>query len=183
MVLRDPNGRRKRPLSNATINATLELLSGILDDAVRRKLLTTNPARDKGLRLKEQRTRGNVLEIDELEDLLAAAEELDENVTPEVLDRGATARALRGHGLTWKAVAQRLRVAERTAIYYARQQRSERISARRTIIACLAGCGLRSTELCEIDIGHVDCAHRHINVADAKTDAGIREVDTQPDAA
>ena len=75
--LLEASGARKRPLSNSTINATVELLSAILDEAVRRKLLPANPAREKGLRLKEQRARGNVLEIDELEDLLAAAEELD----------------------------------------------------------------------------------------------------------
>ena len=72
---------------------------GVLDEAVRRKLLVVNPAREKGLRLKEQRPRGNVLEIDELEDLLAAAAEIDQTVTPKVLERGATARALRDQGV------------------------------------------------------------------------------------
>jgi hypothetical protein len=78
VALRDGNGRRKRPLANSTINATLKLLIGILDEAVRRKLLLVNPAREKGLRLKEQRPRGNVLEVDELEDLLAGAAEIDQ---------------------------------------------------------------------------------------------------------
>jgi integrase len=178
--LRDGSGARKRPLSNSTINATLELLSGILDEAVRRKVLATNSAREPGLRLKEPRSRGNVLEIDELEDLLAAGQELDQKVTPKVLERGAAARALRDQGIEWKEIGRRMQVAPTTAIYYAQQDAQHRISPRRTIIACLAGSGLRNTELCRVDVRDVDFAHRHINVEDAKTDAGIRKVDLSP---
>jgi integrase len=143
--LADPDGRPKRLLANSTINATVELLARVLDEAVRRKLLVVNAARAKGLRLKEQRSRGNVLEVDELEDLLAAADEIDQRVTPKVLERGATARALRDEGVAWKA-----------------------------IVACLVGAGLRNTELCRIDVRDIDFAHGDINVADAKTEAGVR---------
>jgi integrase len=180
VTLTDASGRRKRPLANSTINATLELLIGVLDEAVRRKLLVVNPAREKGLRLKEQRPRGNVLEIDELEDLLAGAAEIDQTVTPKVLERGATARALRDKGVAWKEIGRRLGVAEATAIYYTQQHARRRISARRTIIACLAGAGLRNTELCRIDVHDIDFAHGNINVADAKTEAGVRKVDLSP---
>lgn len=48
-------------------------------------------------------TRGNVLEIDEREDLLTAAEEVDQKVTPKVLERAAAARALRDQGPYGKA--------------------------------------------------------------------------------
>jgi integrase len=178
VTLRTESGRPKRALANSTINATLELLAGILDDAVRRKLLVANPARERGLRLKEQRARGHVLEVDELEDLLAAAEEIDQKVTPAVLERAAAARALRDQRLSWKEVARRLGVAEATAIYYVHQHARQRISPRRTIIASLAGSGLRNTELCRVDIRDVDFAHGHINVEDAKTDAGVRRVDS-----
>jgi integrase len=178
--LREASGARKRPLANSTINATLEVLSSILDEAVRRKLLPANPAREKGLRLKEARARGNVLEIDELEDLLAAAEEVDQKVTSKVLDRGARTRALREQGLEWNEIARRLGVAQTTAIYYAQQEARHRISPRRTIIACLVGSGLRNTELCRINVRDVDFAHRHINVEDAKTEAGVRKVDLSP---
>jgi len=179
LTLTNASGRRKRPLANSTINATVELLIAILDEAVRRKLLVVNPAREKGLRLKEQRPRGNVLEIDELEDLLAGAAEIDQKVTPKVLERGATARALRDRGVPWKEIGRRLGVAEATAIY-TQQHSRQRTSARRTIIACLVGAGLRNTELCRIDIRDVDFAHGTINVADAKTEAGVRKVDLSP---
>jgi site-specific recombinase XerC len=120
------------------------------------------------------------LEIDELEDLLAGAAEIDQTITPKVLERGATARALRDQGVVWKDIARSLGVAEATAIYYTQQHARRQISARRTIIACLAGAGLRNTELCRIDIRDVDFAHGNINVANAKTEAGVRKVDLSP---
>jgi integrase len=36
------------------------------------------------------------------------------------------------------------------------------------------------TELCRIDVCYVDFAHGHINVEDAKTEAGVRRVDLSP---
>jgi integrase len=42
------------------------------------------------------------------------------------------------------------------------------------------GSGLRNTELCQINVRDVDFAHRHINVEDAKTEAGVRKVDLSP---
>jgi hypothetical protein len=47
VTLTDASGRRKRPLANSTINATVELLIGVLDEAVRRKLVVINPAERK----------------------------------------------------------------------------------------------------------------------------------------
>ncbi len=57
---------------------------------------------------------------------------------------------------------------------------TRRSSSWRESIACLAGAGLRNTELCRIDIRDVDLAHGTINVADAKTEAGVRKVDLSP---
>ena len=82
--------------------------------------------------------------------------------------------------MPWKEIGRRLGVAEATAIYYTQQHARRRTSARRTIIACLAGAGLRNTELCRIDVRDVDFAHGTINVADAKTEAGVRKVDLSP---
>jgi integrase len=82
--------------------------------------------------------------------------------------------------MDWKEIARRLGVAQTTAIYYAQQEAKHRISPRRTIIACLVGSGLRNTELCRIDVRDMDFAHRHINVEDAKTEAGVRKVDLSP---
>ncbi len=92
----------------------------------------------------------------------------------------APRHALRDQGVAWTEIARRLGVAEATAIYYTQQHARRQISARRTVIACLAGAGLRNTELCRIDIRDVDFAHGNINVADAKTEAGVRKVDLSP---
>ena len=71
--LRDKDGQRRVPLSNESINKTLVLLANILDSAVERGGLETNPARGKRRRLKAPRPTRRVLEPDELTELLAHA--------------------------------------------------------------------------------------------------------------
>jgi len=75
--LTDKRGQRRVPLSNESINKTLVLLANILDDAVERGGLETNPARGKRRRLKARRPTRRVLEPDELLELLATAGEMD----------------------------------------------------------------------------------------------------------
>ena len=75
--LRDRRGQRRVPLSNESINKTLVLLANILDSAVERGGLETNPARGKRRRLKAPRPTRRVLEPDELVELLATAGEMD----------------------------------------------------------------------------------------------------------
>ena len=50
--LRDSRGQRRVPLSNESINKTLVTLTQVLDSAVERGLLDSNPARGKRRRLK-----------------------------------------------------------------------------------------------------------------------------------
>ena len=50
--LRDKRGQRRVPLSNDSINKTLVTLTQVLDSAVERGLLDSNPARGKRRRLK-----------------------------------------------------------------------------------------------------------------------------------
>ena len=146
---------------------------------MRREFLTVNPAREKGLRLKEQRTRGNILEVDELEDLLAAAAEIDQRATPEYSSEGQGACAPRLRtDMGPSRPAPRRRRSHRDLLL--RAVASTNPSGRRAILACLAGAGLRNTELCLVDVLDVDFVHGLINVADAKTEAGIRKVDLSP---
>src|SRR5436853_6749599 len=51
---------------------------------------------------------------------------------------------------------------------------------RPAIVATLGAAGLRVGELCALNWGDVDFAHARINVRDAKTPAGIRQVDMSP---
>jgi integrase len=74
---RDKRGQRRVPLGNESINKTLVLLANILDSAVERGGLETNPARGKRRRLKAPRPVRRVLEPDELVELLATAGEMD----------------------------------------------------------------------------------------------------------
>jgi integrase len=75
--LRDRRGQRRVPLSNESINKTLVTLMQILDSAVERGLLESNPARGKRRRLKVVKPVRWQLEADDLKELLAVAGELD----------------------------------------------------------------------------------------------------------
>ena len=58
------------PLSNESINKTLVTLTQILDSAVERGLLESNPARGKRRRLKVVKPVRRLLEADDLKELL-----------------------------------------------------------------------------------------------------------------
>jgi hypothetical protein len=64
--LTDGRGQRRVLLSNESIDKTLVLFANILDDAVERGRLETNPAGGKRRRLKAARPTRRVLEFDEL---------------------------------------------------------------------------------------------------------------------
>lgn len=55
-------------------------------------------------------------------------------------------------------------------------QRNRKVS-RRAIVATLCLSGLRRAELCDARVGHLDLPHHRIRVPDAKTQAGVREVE------
>jgi integrase len=67
-----------RPLSPRRINMGLVLLGAIMETAVERDLIRRNPAKGKGRRLREHRTRRSYLEtVGQVQALLDAAGELD----------------------------------------------------------------------------------------------------------
>ena len=70
------------PLSARSINMTVTLLGAILERALKRELTTTNPARDKDLRVKERTpTRSYLDAAGQITALLDAAGELDRNAS------------------------------------------------------------------------------------------------------
>ena len=87
--LRDRRGQRRVPLSNESINKTLVTLTQILDSAVERGLLESNPARGKRRRLKVVKPVRRQLEADDLKELLAVAGEMDRKPLPRSPDRSA----------------------------------------------------------------------------------------------
>ncbi len=179
--LRDREGRPRRRLSPQTINMTLDLISRVLDDAVKRSLLASNPASDAELRLRPAHRKGNYLEADELMATIDAAGRIDDPVSPATLTRAELARKLRSEGHPWKTVASELGVAESTAIWLARRHGTEsRASVRRAILATLGCAGLRNSEVCALDLRDLDFGHGVIDVRDAKTEAGVRKVNMTP---
>jgi integrase len=179
--LRDEGGRPRRPLSPRTINMTLDLTGRIFKDAVKRGLLQGNPATDRDLRLKVTQRKGNFLEADELLAVIDAGSGIDQPASSETLARAELARRMRGDGRTWKETAAELGVAESTAIWLAGRHRKDgRASTRRAILATLGCGGLRNGEVCELNVGDLDFAHGVIHVRDAKTEAGIRQVNMTP---
>ena len=131
--------RRRRPLSNTSINAMIKLLGQILQQAVDYELIARNPVRigERSARfLPRVRPNRTFLEIDEFHDLLAAAGELE-----------AEARADR-KGL-----------------------------GRRAMCATLGLAGFRISEMLDLLVAQVDLARSRFKLADAKTEAGVREVE------
>jgi integrase len=135
-------GKRKQPrvpLSNDSINKTLVTLTQVLDSAVERGLLDSNPARGKRRRLKVAKPVRRQLEADDLKELLTVAGEMDRTL-----------------------------------------YRGQRIG-RRPMIAAMAKSGLRVTEMCRLRWRDVDVHHQRLVIDEAKTDAGVREVDLSLD--
>ena len=88
---------------------------------------------------------------------------------------------MRQDNRTWKEIAAELGVGETTAIWLSgRYRREGHASARRAILATLGCAGLRNSEVCDLQLGDLDFAHGVIHVRDAKTDAGIRQVNMTP---
>lgn len=182
-ALRDVQGRKLQPLSNESINKTLGLLAAILDDAMRKGRITSNPARERGTKLRVTRVKGSIMEADELVDLIEAAEEIDR---PHDRERAAiVARIVELRDVddqSWGAIAAEVELAMGSVIYHYEQSQKpvRRLLVRRAIIATLGRAGLRVTELCNLDWAHLDFTHNRIKVADAKTESGVREVDMSP---
>ena len=179
--LRDHNGRLLRPLSNESINKTLVLLAAILKEAVRKGWLSSNPAAER--RLKAPRPTRPFLEPDEFLSLVEAAGDLDQSRLPTTLERAREVAQLRRQGLKMREVARRLRISMATVSRMSRiaeEKPSQTPLPRRAIVATLGAAGLRVGELCALTWADLDFAHTRISVRDAKTPAGIREVDMSP---
>lgn len=181
VTLRDGAGRPRRVLSPRTINMTLDVIAQIFKDAVKRGVLQGNPASDRDLRLKVTQRKGNFLEADELMAVIDAASGIDQPVSRETLARAELTRRMRRDSKTWKQIGAELGVSDSTAIWLAGRYRKDgHASPRRAILAMLGCAGLRNSEVCDLNLGDLDFAHGVVHVRDAKTEAGIRQVNMTP---
>jgi integrase len=109
------------------------------------------------------------------------AEAEDHASSEETLARGELTRQMRRDNRTWKQIAAELNVAESTAIWLAGRHRKDgQASPRRAILATLGCAGLRNSEVCELNLADLDFAHGVVHVRDAKTEAGVRQVNMTP---
>lgn len=181
--LRDEDNRPLR-LSERTINMSIGLLAMVLDEAVRRPdlYLSANVARDKKLKVKvPKKAARDWLEPEEVLCLLEAAELVDNPVRRETALKVAEVRRLRDiEHLTNKQAASALGISEggATWLYYRAGPRTT--SQRRAIIAVLTASGTRNTELCRLRWQDLDFVRSKIRIPNAKTAAGIREIDMTP---
>lgn len=86
-------------------------------------------------------------------------------------------------GMEWTAIARRIGVAKPTAFYLygcAEERTGPIWGARRPLIATLALAGPRVTELCQLDVDDIDLTTARFYIDDAKTPAGVRDVDIHP---
>jgi integrase len=157
------------------------LLAAILNEAVRKGWLSSNPA--AGRRLKAPRPTRPYLEPDEFLSLVDAAGDLDMTRQPATLERAREVAQLRSQGLKMREVAKRLGMSMATVSRMSRiaeEKPSQKPLQRRAVVATLGAAGLRVGELCALNWGDLDFAHGRINVRNAKTPAGVREVDMSP---
>ena len=193
-VLRDRRGRRVRPLGPAMIRKLTACLITILDEAVDDGHLERNPARGRRMRIKVPKPPRTFLEMDELVALTDAAGEQDARfarpklaVTPTPESTAAKVAERWTAGLRASDIAAQLGLSKATITYHLRRLRAEGPATyigRRAIVTTLGGSGVRVSELCDMRIRDLRlhaASGAHFLIPDAKTEAGVREVQVSPD--
>jgi integrase len=166
-------------------------LAAILDDAFEDGHIDHNPARGKRMRIRVPKPKRTFLEMDELACLLDAAAEQDRPLPPGPQTRLPPATALVAHMLAQGKgsgqIARRLGIAKSTVSYHVRRAGAHvgrGYVGRRVVCEVLGRSGVRASELCALRIGQVrlhDPDGARFRIPDAKTEAGIREVQLSPD--
>ena len=169
--------RRRRPLSNTSINAMIKLLGQILQQAVDYELIERNPVRvgERGQRfLPRVKPTRSFLEVDEFQALLDAAHELDSEAASDV---GARVRAMKARGMTVSQIARKVGRTTSAVCYHLARDEPVQLGGRHAIIAALGLAGFRIGELRGLLVWQVDLARARFKITDAKTDKGVREVE------
>jgi integrase len=192
--LRDRSGRRVRPLGPASIRKLTSCLAAILDEAVEDGHIERNPARGRRMRIHVPRPSRTFLEMDELVALIDAAGDQDSQVAhvprARLASKGTTAAKvaeLLAKGKSTSEMATELGRAKSTIGWHIKRlgvEGTRDYIGRRAIIATLGGAGLRASELCDVLLAEVrlhDPGGARLRIPDAKTDAGVREVQLSPD--
>jgi integrase len=173
--------RRRRSLSNDSINKVLAGVRQALKEAKRRRLIDHNPLDDRECYLRSGAPNRSFLEIPQLMAVLEAARQLDQEQRP--ID-WRDVRAIRSSDEPATRLAARYGVSD-TLIR--RIRRGEiwtddrpRESGRLPVVATLLLAGPRILELSKLDRLDLDLAAREIRVPRVKTDAAERSVPMLP---
>jgi integrase len=189
--IRDRRGRRTVPLSASSIRKLIDRLAAILDEAVEDELIERNPARGKRMLVRVPKPKRSFLELDELAALIDAATSQDSVPQPVGLRAGDSTRARIARrliaGRPPTGIATELGISKATVSYHLTKLGVERYSGyvgRRVVIEILARSGVRASELCDLrlrDIRLHEPNGARFQIRDAKTEAGVREVQMTPD--
>src|SRR5215207_2900832 len=190
--LRDRRGRRLVPLGPSSIRKLIDALAAILDDAIEDELIDRNPARGKRMRVRVPKPARTFLEMDELVALIESAEQQDRvPVIPVAIQGGDRTRDhvayLAVAGKQPSAIAEELGIAKATGSFHLRNlgaANTTPYTGRRAIVEMLGRSGLRVSEMCDLRLRDVrvhDPDGACFRIPDAKTEAGIREVQMTPD--
>jgi integrase len=187
--VRDERNRRRVPLSASSIRKLIGLLAAILDDAFEDELIERNPARGKRMRVRVPKPDRSFLELDELATLIEAAAAQD--ALPSLVLDGDSSRdrvaRLIAAGRRPKDIAAELGLAKSTVNFHLARLGVDQASVylgRRAVVEILGRSGVRASELCDLRIRDVrlhDPDGARFRIRDAKTEAGVREVQMSPD--
>ena len=192
-VLRDGRGRKLQPLGLASLKKLLETLAAILDEAIEDEHIDRNPARSRRLRVRAPKPSRTFLEMDELAAFLdaAAVQDLEaaERASSSTARSGTALRVADAVSSGYRAaeIAAQLGLAKSTVSYHLARLDGRVARAyvgRRAICETLGRSGVRVSELCDLRVGHVrlhDPDGARFRIPDAKTEAGMREVQMSPD--
>jgi len=176
--------RRRRGLSNSSINKVLAAVRRVLKEAVRHGLIERNPLTDPDCYLKAAAPRRSFLQVSEIEAAFVAARALESEHRglgwPEV-------RAIRASSEPAVELARQrgvsdtlIRKIRRGEVWLDRPERRRNDVSRLAIVATLVLAGPRISELCLLDGRHVDLPRRQIHMPRLKTDASERTVPMLP---
>ena len=176
--------RRRRGLSNSSINKVLVAVRRVLKEAVRHGLIETNPLNDSDCYLRAARPSRSFLQVPQIEAVFAAARLI------EAENRGlgwAEVRAIRESSAPGVRLARRYKVSDtlirrirRGEVWTDGPERRRNDVSRLALVATLTLAGVRISELCKLDGSHVNLPQRQIAVPRVKTDASERVVPMVP---
>src|SRR3954469_23508002 len=193
-VLRDRHGRRLRPLGLASLKKLPETLAAILDEAIEDEYIERNPARGRRMRVRAPKPPRTFLEMDELVALIDAAGGHDAAAPVIALAPSAEPEATRARvadalarGQRPSEIAAAIGVSRSTVSFHLARLGARPAGAYQGAVAYAArsrAAGCRASELCDLRIGQVrlhDPGGARFRIPDAKTEAGVREVQMSPE--